>query len=371
MRRIKLTLLEPGMKIARPVYAGDGRLLLASGLTLTEKFIERLAALGIGSLYIEDVLFPGKLNVRDVVSEKTRSESILLVKECFRNLEKEKNINTWAVRQTVNELADEIFSNRDILINYFDIRTYDDYTFDHSVNVTILSVLAGISLGYNRLDLRELATGALLHDIGKVSVDKKILNKKGKLTPEEFKQIQQHSLAGFEKLRSYYEITTLSSTISYQHHERIDGSGYPRGLKGEEIHEYARIVMVADVFDALTSDRPYRSAYTITEAFGIVKELEPTFDSKSITAVLSNISPYPIGSIVMLNTGQIGQVVDTHKKDPAKPIVRIYFDRDLKYMEFPYEIDIYKSEFDLYIEKSLNDEEIAKLNDEAKFLIRA
>lgn len=371
MRRINLAFLESGMKIARPVYGSDGRLLLASGLTLTEKFIERLADLGIGSLYVEDPLFQGELNVSDVVSEQTRLESVKLVRECFHDLEKEKNIDTWAVRKTVNDLADEILSNQDILVNYFDIRTYDDYTFNHSVNVTILSILAGITLGYNRLKLRELAIGALLHDIGKISIDKKILNKKEKLTAEEYKHIQQHSETGFNTLRSYYEIPTLSSLIAYQHHERPDGSGYPRGLKAEEIHKYARVVMVADVFDALTSDRPYRSAYTVPHAIDIVKNLSPSLEDKSITAVLSNISPYPIGTIIMLNTGQIGQVVDTHKKDPAKPIVRIYFNSDLKYLEYPYEIDISKSEFDLDIEKILDDKDLAKLTNEAKFLVRA
>src|SRR5690606_33431743 len=166
---------------------------------------------------------------------------------------------------------------------------------------------------YNRVQLRELAIGALLHDIGKVHLDKKILNKKGKLTAEEYKHIQQHSLYGFNTLRSYYEIPILSSIIAYQHHERLDGSGYPQCLKGEEIHEYSRVVMVADVFDALTSNRPYRKAYSVPHAIDIVKKLYPSLDDRSITAVFSNVAPYPIDSIVMLNTWQIGQVADTHK----------------------------------------------------------
>ena len=371
MRRVQINFLEPGMKIARPVYGSNGRLLLASGLTLTKKFIKRLGDLGIGSLYIEDRFFQGDLNASNVVSEQTRIQSAKLVKESFHKLEKEKNIDIWAIRKTVDDLVDEIFSNKDILVNYFDIRTYDDYTFNHSVNVTILSILAGITLGYTRSQLKELAIGALLHDIGKVSIDKKILNKKGKLTSEEYKNIQKHSEAGFNTLRSYHEIPTLSSIIAYQHHERTDGSGYPRGLRAEEIHEYARIVMVTDVFDALTSDRPYRGAYTVPHAINFVKKLGPSLEDRSITAVLSNISPYPIGTIVRINTGQIGQVVDTHKKDPTRPIVRIYFNSDLKYLEYPYEIDISKSKFDLYIEKILNDEDLAILSDEVKFIMRA
>ncbi len=291
MRRVSLKYLRPGMIIARPVYSGDGRLLLASGLSLTENYIKRLAELGIGSLYIEDQLFHGDLNIDDVVSEQTRIQSVKLVKEAFHSLEKEKYIDTWAVRKAVDDMADEIFSNKDILVNYFDIRTYDDYTFNHSVNVTILSILAGITLKYNRVQLRELAIGALLHDIGKVHLDKKILNKKGKLTAEEYKHIQQHSLYGFNTLRSYYEIPILSSIIAYQHHERLDGSGYPQCLKGEEIHEYSRVVMVADVFDALTSNRPYRKAYSVPHAIDIVKKLYPSLDDRSITAVFSNVAP--------------------------------------------------------------------------------
>jgi len=370
MRRVSLKYLRPGMIIARPVYSGDGRLLLASGLSLTENYIKRLAELGIGSLYIEDQLFHGDLNIDDVVSEQTRIQSVKLVKEAFHSLEKEKYIDTWAVRKAVDDMADEIFSNKDILVNYFDIRTYDDYTFNHSVNVTILSILAGITLKYNRVQLRELAIGALLHDIGKVHLDKKILNKKGKLTAEEYKHIQQHSLYGFNTLRSYYEIPILSSIIAYQHHERLDGSGYPQCLKGEEIHEYSRVVMVADVFDALTSNRPYRKAYSVPHAIDIVKKLYPSLDDRSITAVFSNVAPYPIGSIVMLNTGQIGQVVDTHKKDPAKPIVRIYFNSDLQYLEYPYEVDLSKSEFDLEIEKILDDKELEQLTNHTNFFVK-
>ncbi len=370
MRRVNLDFLEPGMLIAQPVYNSDGRLLLASGLTLTENYIKHLKSLGIGSLYIEDGLFNGELNITNAVSEETRMQSVKLVKEAFRNLEKEKSINTWAVRRIVDNMADEIFSNKDILVNYFDIRTYDDYTFNHSVNVTILTIMAGITLNYNRIQLRELAIGALLHDIGKVRVDKKILNKKDKLATAEYKHIQQHSEYGFNTLRSYYEIPTVSSIIAYQHHERLDGSGYPKGIRAEEIHKYARIVMVADVFDALTSYKPYRKAYSVPHAIEIIKKLSPSLEESSITAVLSNISPYPIGTIVVLNTGQIGQIVDTNKKTPTKPIVRIYYNSDLKYLEHPYEVDISKSELDLEIKKILDDKELEQLTDQTKFPVR-
>jgi len=128
--------------------------------------------------------------------------------------------------------------------------------------------------------------------------------------------------------------------------------------------------MVADVFDALTSNRPYRKAFSVPHAIDFIKQQYPSLDDRAINAVLSNVSPYPIGSIVMLNTGQIGQVVDTHKNDPAKPIVRIYFNSDLQYLEYPYEVDLSKSEFHLEIKKILDDKELERLTNHTNFFVK-
>jgi len=229
------------------------------------------------------------------------------------------------------------------------------------VDVCILSILTGITLGYNRLKLRELGIGALLHDIGKVKINKEILNKPGGLSPDELKQIRQHPENGFNILRRHYDIPLLSAHIALQHQERLDGSGYPRRLSGEEIHKYARVVMIADVFDALISDRPYRIAYPVVQAIDFIKSMSGTsFEEHFVAALFSNISPFPAGTVVMLNTGEIGQVVRTDKNTPEKPVVKILFDSNKNQLHKPFEIDI-SGEPSMSITKTLSEEEISNL----------
>lgn len=349
------------MKVARSVYDSSGRLLLVAGITLTDNFIQRLSGMGIGSLYVEDDVFSGDVGVNEVVPQSIRMESVKLLKETYHNAENQRCIDTRTVQMTVDGLIDEILSNYGTMINFYEIRTYDDYTFDHSVDVCILSVLTGITLGYNRLKLRELGTGALLHDIGKVKVSKGVLNKPGTLTPDEWQKIRRHPEDGFNILRRHHDIPLLSAHIALQHHERLDGSGYPRRLSGEEIHEYAQLVMIADVFDALTSDRPYRKAYTVVQALDHIKSLAgKLFEKKFVAAFFSNISPFPAGTVVQLSTGEIGQVVKINPQKPARPVVEVLFDRKKSRLPRPFMVDL-SGEPSLSIVKVLSEEEICKL----------
>lgn len=361
MRRVSMRFLKPGMIVARSVYDSSGRLLLARGVALTENFIRRLSEMGIGSLYVEDGIFDAAVDRCETVSQSTRMESVKLLKETYRSVEGKRHINTLSVRNAVEGLIDEVLGNYGTLLNFYEIRTYDDYTFNHSVDVCILSILTGITLGYNRLQLRELATGALLHDIGKVEVSKEVLNKPGSLLPDEMEEIRQHPARGFDILRRHYDIPLLSAHVALQHHERLDGSGYPRRISGDEIHEYARIVMIADVFDALSSDRPYRPACPVAKALDFIKsEVGKSFEEDYVAALISNISPFPAGTVVLLTTGEIAQVVRTAKSAPERPVVKIFFDREKRRLASPIEVDL-SAEPSLAIERLLSEEEISGL----------
>ncbi len=361
MRKVSINFLKPGMIVARSVYDSGGRLLLAAGITLTENFIKRLSEMGIGSLYVEDEVFVGDVHADDIVSKRTRIKSVKLLKETYHHVENQGYIDTRTVQKAIDELIDEILGSYGTLINYYEIRTYDDYTFSHSVDVCIFSLLTGISLGFDRLKLKELGIGALLHDIGKVKVSKEVLNKPGALTPDELQQIRRHPEEGFNILRRHHDIPLLSAHIALQHQERLDGSGYPRRLSGDEIHKYARVVMIADVFDALTSDRPYRTAYPVMQAVDFIGSLAgEAFEEDYVAALFSNISPFPAGSVVMLNTGEIGQVVKTDKSAPDRPVVRIFFDRQQNRINHPFEIDL-SGEPSLSIVHALSEEDISRL----------
>lgn len=363
MRRIRVEFLREGMVVARPVYDARGRLLLAEGMVLNETFIKRLSEMGIGSLYIDDGVFEGGLEAREMLSQKTRLRSVKLMKETFHSVKHRGWMDTTAVGKAIEEIIEEIMGEYGTLVNYYDIRTYDDHTFKHSVDVCVFSLLAGITLGLNRKKLKELGIGALLHDIGKVRIPKDVLNKPGPLTPEERELVMLHPSEGFAILRKHHDIPLLSAHVALEHQERASGKGYPRGLTGKKIHDYAKIVMVADVFDALISDRPYRKAYPVAEAVDYIRSLAgEEFEEECVAALFSNISPYPVGSVVLLNTGEIAQVVDTNKSAPNRPVVRVHFGNDRKRLASPLEIDLSKTP-SLAIERMLADEEISALVD--------
>jgi putative nucleotidyltransferase with HDIG domain len=349
------------MKVGRTIYSGDGRVLLTAGMILNDYYIERLHTIGIASIYIKEELFDGVEELPDVISEQSRAETIKLVKDSFTSLEQHRRINIRAVRQTVDNIIDELLSNRELLINLSDIRSYDDYTFSHSVNVCILSLMTAITLGFHELKLKELGIGALLHDIGKIRIDKEILNKPGELSTEEMSEVKRHSEYGFEILRAYDDVPLLSAHIAFQHHERWDGNGYPRGLRGEDIHEYARIVAVADVYDALLADRPYRPSYSVDQAVTVVSRMSDIyFEPRSLAALVSHIAIFPVGSVVMLSSGQVGLVVDVNKDAPTRPVVRILFDTYGKRIPTPHEIDLTRLTT-VYVNRVLSENDILEL----------
>lgn len=362
MIRIRTENLTSGMIVARNIYSSDGRILLHAGIELNPNYINRLLTLGISSVYIKDQ-FDDEINVviREPVSEETRIETLKEVKNAFEALEENRSMNTRLVKSLVNKILDEILANSDILINLCDIRSFDDYTFGHSVNVCILSIMTGITLGYHDLKLKEIGIGSLLHDIGKIYIAKSILNKPDDLTKEEYAEIKRHPEYGFEILRRYPDIPLLSAHIAFQHHERWDGQGYPRGLAGEDIHEYARIVAVADVYDALLSDRPYRPSYTINQAITILNRMAGIYlEQRCVTALLSNIAVYPIGTIVELNTGDIGIVVDVNKTVPTRPVLKMIYNRASQRICRPYEVDLSKLTT-IIITRSLSREELGEI----------
>jgi HD-GYP domain-containing protein (c-di-GMP phosphodiesterase class II) len=340
MRLILTQNLIPGMKLARSIYSSDARVLLGEGVKLQPPYIARLLDMGIMSVYIEDEISQG-IEIQDIVSDRTRVEAISAVRDITSSFMRGKGIDARLAKQKVNNIVDDLFYTKDILVNMVDLRTKSDYTFCHMVNVAILSVMTGVALGYNELKLRDLGVGALLHDLGKLKVDESIYNKADTLTAEEYEKIKQHSSYGFEMIRRIEDVNVVCAHIAFQHHERYDGRGYPRGLTAEEIHECARIVAIADVFDALTAQRPYRKAILPYHAVEYVIAMAGTqFDPNLVKAFIDHIAIYPAGSIVELNTGEKAIVVSVNKLYKTRPVVRIFLDENEQRLSVPCEIDL-------------------------------
>lgn len=336
MRRVPVDMLRPGMKVGRALYNSRGELLLNAGVILTAKNIERLKLLKIPALYIDDG-FLGDITIEDVITEEIRVHAMTQVRELLEDQQrdgasspfgaKRAIIKVKRLEETVENIIEQLLANRFLIVNLTDIRAIDDYTFGHCVNVCVLSLLTGITLGYEKEKLLRLGMGAILHDLGKVDVPFEILNKPGKLTAEEFAVIKRHPGEGYKRVLKMPGVSAASAQVVYQHHERYDGSGYPRGLRGKEVHEFAYICGVADVFDALTADRVYRRACPVHEAYEMVAGSgDSLFEFRVVRAFLENVAAYPVGTWVRLSTGEVGLVVENRRGLSLYPRVRVFFD---------------------------------------------
>ncbi len=328
MRKISLENIRTGMHIARSIYLDDGKILLGAGVELKDEYIERLHSFNVSEIYIDDELSQN-IDVQDIIEEKTRLDAKILVRDIMLGSKSTHYFDLDKVNRMVTLILGELLNNKDVLVNLSDIKTVDDYTFSHSVNVCVLSLVTGIKLGLNMTCLRQLGVGALLHDIGKIMIPEEILKKPSKLTKNEFELIQRHTFLGYQMLKANPNIDISSAYIALGHHERYNGSGYPYQISSTNIHLYARIVAIADVYDAISSDRVYRKKIQVHKVVEYIASLgNQHFDEMIMQHFLPNIAVFPIGTSVLLNTGQKGIVVEVNSKIPAKPIVRIIYNAD-------------------------------------------
>jgi HD-GYP domain-containing protein (c-di-GMP phosphodiesterase class II) len=330
MRFIATHNLRPGDKLAADLMVSKNTVLLRKDKPLSQPMISKIGDLGYQGLYIDDELSDG-LDINDVISLdlrlKTKRELQLLFFSVENNYTSNVKKHIKAIRSLAKSIVDEILQNKQTMINIIDLRNFDDYTYSHSLNVTVLSVVIGTALGLNKNTIYELSVGGLIHDTGKMFVRKEVLNKPDKLTPEEFEEIKKHSELGYRYLCNSPDIPESSKMATLQHHEQFNGKGYPGGLSGESITPFARIISVADVYDALTSDRPYRKAMLPSDAIEYIMGGYGTmFDPKSVDALTKKVAPYPIGTCVRLSTGDVGIVVKNYETTSMRPMVRLIED---------------------------------------------
>lgn len=367
MKRVYWDDLEPGMVIARTVVGLDGRALLNENTRLTPSYIERLDKLGIRSVYIKDGL--SDIDIPEIVSVQALAAVSQTLEESIKDINQRNLLDMASLKRSVSLLVEDILSNQHLLIQLEDIRSYDDYLYFHSINVAIFSIMTGLTMGYPESKLMDLGLGALLHDIGMIMLDPRIGKKKSPLSQAEIGVIRTHCEIGFNMLKTYQEVSVTTAHVAYQHHERVDGSGYPRQLDGRQILEYARIVAVADTFAALISDRPYRNGYTSTEAVSIMEKLSNTyFDPFILEAFTSNVAIYPVGSILLLNSGNLALVTSVTKTNSTRPIVHIISDSKGKLLNQALELDLNKNH-ELNIVRRLNNQELDLLRSRIKALV--
>ena len=330
MRLVNIRYVEEGSILARPVINSSGTVLLRAGVYLTASYIERLKTLGYDVLFIQDDRLDD-VEVHIAITAQTREVAYKSIELISKYIERDSknSLPIDNIRMTVTQMINDLLSSADILGNLTEIQGYDDYTFHHSVNTTIISLILGMASGYSEQKLIELGMGVLMHDIGKIKIPGEILNKKTPLTGAEFEEIKQHTTYGFDILRKNNDLSLLSAHVAFQHQEKWDGSGYPRGLKGSGIHEYGRLAAVADVYEALTSKRVYRKAIEPNEAYEyIVSQANTHFDPQILEVFKKNIAVYPSGSGVLLSNGQRGNVIKQNLAFPNRPFVRMFYENE-------------------------------------------
>ncbi len=349
--------LKPGKCLAKPIYNEKGYILVSEGIPLTERMINRLIELGITYVYVSDPR-TSDIQSTDPISNELRKKAKQEIKNQLTNIQnKEVLAQSFVLEKTTKELSKlvqsilkEIKSNKDLISLLSEVYSYDNYIFTHSLNVTLYSLAIGCELKLSEKQLEVLGLGAILHDVGKISIPNDILLKPGKLTDEEYEVIKQHTENGFEILRKTMTIPLIAAHCAYQHHERLDGSGYPRGIKGDNIHYFARIIAVADVFDAVTSNRVYRRAMLPHEGLEILYAgAEQLFDLEIVEAFRRSVVIYPIGLTVHLNDGRKGVISGQNQGLSERPIIRIIEENGQELSNY-YEINL-KEELHLVISK--------------------
>ncbi|MDA8441290.1 MAG: HD-GYP domain-containing protein [Peptococcaceae bacterium] len=340
MRFVNVEHLKEGDVLAKPVINSQGNILLHAGVKLTASYIQRIHRMGFQAVYIVDERL-GDVARHHTISPETLQQTHKTIMTIAKSLESNEGVLPIdQVRKTVGRVVQDLLSCHDVVINLSEIKGHDENTFTHSVHTAIIGLSLGLALNLPVQRLTELGIGLIMHDIGKTKIPPNILNKKGKLTPEEFEIIKGHPELGFEILRKNKDVNLLCAHVAFQHHERWDGQGYPRGLKGKEIHEYAAIGSVADVYEALTSWRVYRGPIEPYQAYEyIVGHMETHFSPSIVQVFQKSAVIYPNGSGVLLSNGQRGNVIAQSTGFPQRPRVRIFSQGEQK-LQQPLEYDL-------------------------------
>lgn len=311
MRSIAVEDIKDGQVIAKNVYDKEGRLLLKEGTQIKRLYIKRLEEMGLPFVYIRDELLEDEIKKEEIISDNVKVSFVRVMMELQNNIAGKKKINSKDIHSVINKVLEDVNSSKNLIISGVDFYSDKIKFFVHSLNVSVLSILIGKYLGYNDFQLKDLALGAMLHDIGRMVQDD-----------------ESHAEEGFNILKDLPEIKSRVSHIAFQHHENYDGSGFPRNLKGDDIQEYSRILAIANYYDNLSfmspeKERmyPYQALEKIMSQSGIM------FDPKLVDIFTKHVAPFPIGSFVRLSNQRYAVVLSISHGLPSRPEVMEIADR--------------------------------------------
>ena len=332
MRKMFVSAYEckPGMRIAEDIYNEYGAIIIAENMILDDYIIMRIQEMGFTRVKIyetsEEMVPVGKTEL----FKAQYNENVDNFKGILHDISEGKDIDSKRVNEATNSIILRINENRDIVNAVNEMRNSDEYLYSHSINVSLLSMLIGKWLKLDYKSIKSLVTSAYLHDIGMDKVPAEIVNKPTSLTAEEYDEVKMHCQYGFKTAETMQDMNDDILKGILMHHEREDGSGYPFGLNSKQIHDNAKIIAVADIYDAMTSKRVYRRRichFDVIEC--IQRDYFRKLDQHIAGIFLNNIASYYIGEFVKLNTGAIGEIVHINQNNISKPIIRsndVYID---------------------------------------------
>jgi putative nucleotidyltransferase with HDIG domain len=353
-----------GPFVRRLQQAGVERITIDRGVTL-EEITEFLAAITTIDARQGDAAatFPAIAHIRvgrvtvdqrvegsltDMATiKRLYSDAVSVAGDVWDSAQTEGHPDATAARSMIDGLAQAVAQNRTALLALTTLKNYDNYTFTHMVNVSILTMGQARGLGIDGSLLREFGLAALMHDIGKVRTPLDILNKPDKLTDEEFVIMKRHVVDGAEILRMTPDVPALAPVVAFEHHLRVDASGYPAGVTRSSLNIGTMLCSIADVYDAMRSQRHYQKAFPTDRILAVLKRNDGTqFDQHLVRRFVQLIGIYPAGNLVRLNTGEVAVVMNVYAPDPYRPHVRVLIDREGKRIDLPYEINLWETSED-------------------------
>jgi putative nucleotidyltransferase with HDIG domain len=329
------TMLKTDKQIQKVVKYGIRELYIDTdkGLDIDDAPTQREADQEIQSEF-DQLIAPaaGPNDSRDFKAELARAKQLIgeakiTTQKFMRNVRLGKRMEINHVESTVDKMTDSILRNKDALVSLLRIKEVDEYTYVHSISVSALCISFAQGLGLDSTKIKQIGIGGLVHDIGKMKAPLEILNKPGPLSEKEFEIMKRHVKDGVSTLQQYPNLDQDCTCVTSHHHERLDGTGYPDGLKGDEISEFGQIAAIVDIYDALSSERCYKHAMPPTEALKKLLEWSQSYLNRELVEkFIAHLGIYPIGTLVRLENSLLAVVVDHGEKSLLRPVVRAVYD---------------------------------------------
>lgn len=332
MRLIEIADVKPGMIVDSPLYGPNGEILCKKGTELKEKYISKISDYSIPHIYITDEASED-ITISNTISQEVKNEAYRNLKKLYTAIQSgQKSIQKemQACLDSIDKITEDVIAERIELFDLFDIKMMNEYFYQHAVNVAIISLIIGKSLSLNELELYRLAVGAYFHDVGLMFIPKEVFDKTTTYTDNDIQVMRTHPEKGYRFAKDEFYLPMKSYLAILQHHERFDGTGYPHKKSGKDISSYGRIVAIADVYDALSSRRPYREIMSPALAYkSILQGAGTQFDPEYVKFFTTRVSPYPVGYTLKLPDKRTGVVIKNFNKTPFNPMVRIIKENDL------------------------------------------